>query len=198
MVVLITLAYWVISREAAVQQRPAKIDLPGTAKSTPTSSGAGIWTQIFAYYSLFIHTLVFIFPIRACYALWDVTNEVKRGSRSQSLSDFKKNRPSRRGSHTSLSSGETLTSEKAGRASTASSELGSDSEQEPFFDDSDSKIIHAIVIPNYKEEIDTLKETLDVLASHPQAQSSYDVCVHFCFSDNLSRHDIFWLTVLEN
>lgn len=36
-------------------------------------------------------------------------------------------------------------------------------------------IIHAIIIPNYKEELDTLRETLEVLASHPQAHYSYDV-----------------------
>ena len=36
-------------------------------------------------------------------------------------------------------------------------------------------VIHAIVIPNYKEEVDSLRETLDVLASHPQARDSYDV-----------------------
>jgi len=37
------------------------------------------------------------------------------------------------------------------------------------------KILHAILIPNYKENIDDLRETLDVLASHPQARSTYDV-----------------------
>ncbi|GJN73168.1 hypothetical protein PLICBS_007244 [Purpureocillium lilacinum] len=36
-------------------------------------------------------------------------------------------------------------------------------------------IIHAIIIPNYKEELDTLRETLEVLASHPQAHYSYDI-----------------------
>lgn len=37
------------------------------------------------------------------------------------------------------------------------------------------KVIHAIIIPNYKEDVDGLRETLDVLASHPQARLSYDV-----------------------
>lgn len=49
-----------------------------------------------------------------------------------------------------------------------------------FYTDTDSeldKIIHAILIPNYKEELDGLRETLDVLASHPQARSSYDVSI---------------------
>lgn len=33
----------------------------------------------------------------------------------------------------------------------------------------------AIIIPAYKETVDTLRTTLSVLASHPQARSSYDV-----------------------
>lgn len=37
------------------------------------------------------------------------------------------------------------------------------------------KVVHAIIIPNYKEDVDGLRETLGVLASHPQARVSYDV-----------------------
>lgn len=39
----------------------------------------------------------------------------------------------------------------------------------------DTVVIHAIIIPNYKEETDILRETLEVLASHPRARSSYDI-----------------------
>ena len=46
------------------------------------------------------------------------------------------------------------------------------------------KVIHAIIVPNYKEDVDGLRETLDVLASHPQARMSYDVSIpnseHHC------------------
>ena len=35
--------------------------------------------------------------------------------------------------------------------------------------------IHAVLIPNYKEDVDVLRETLDVLASHPRARRQYDV-----------------------
>ena len=41
--------------------------------------------------------------------------------------------------------------------------------------ESQGMAIHAILLPNYKEDIDTLRETLDVLASHAQARTSYDV-----------------------
>jgi hypothetical protein len=36
-------------------------------------------------------------------------------------------------------------------------------------------IIHAIIIPNFNENIDTLRTTLSVLASHPRAYSQYKV-----------------------
>lgn len=38
-----------------------------------------------------------------------------------------------------------------------------------------SLLTFAIIIPAYKEAVDTLSETLDVLASHPHAQACYDV-----------------------
>jgi hypothetical protein len=37
------------------------------------------------------------------------------------------------------------------------------------------EVTHAIIIPNYNEDIDTLRETLDVLARHPRARSQYEV-----------------------
>lgn len=38
-----------------------------------------------------------------------------------------------------------------------------------------SLLIFAIIIPAYKETVDTLGETLGILASHPHAQACYDV-----------------------
>ncbi|KAE8349682.1 glycosyl transferase family group 2-domain-containing protein [Aspergillus coremiiformis] len=37
------------------------------------------------------------------------------------------------------------------------------------------EVIHAIILPNYKEENNTLRTTLNVLASHPRARSQYEV-----------------------
>ncbi|KAJ3413202.1 hypothetical protein HDV05_008336 [Chytridiales sp. JEL 0842] len=39
------------------------------------------------------------------------------------------------------------------------------------------RIRHVIVIPNYKEELEVLHETLSVLASHPDAPESYMICL---------------------
>ncbi|KAI9350225.1 hypothetical protein BDR26DRAFT_891518 [Obelidium mucronatum] len=38
-------------------------------------------------------------------------------------------------------------------------------------------IFHVIIIPNYKESLETLVETLDVLASHGIAKTNYKVCL---------------------
>ncbi|KAG6002406.1 hypothetical protein E4U21_003111 [Claviceps maximensis] len=57
-------------------------------------------------------------------------------------------------------------------------ELEDGTDETDYADDTDyteGDVIHAIMIPNYKEEMDTLQETLEVLASHSQARSSYDV-----------------------
>jgi hypothetical protein len=39
----------------------------------------------------------------------------------------------------------------------------------------DDLLVHAIILPNYKEEMETLRETLEVLASHQLARFSYEV-----------------------
>jgi hypothetical protein len=41
-------------------------------------------------------------------------------------------------------------------------------------EDDQGLVIHTMITPNYREDVDILKETLDVLASHPQARYSYD------------------------
>ncbi|KAI8848771.1 hypothetical protein BC829DRAFT_417372 [Chytridium lagenaria] len=39
------------------------------------------------------------------------------------------------------------------------------------------QVMHVIIIPNYKENMDTLCETLDILASHSRAPTNYKVCL---------------------
>ncbi|KAG5754456.1 hypothetical protein H9Q70_002907 [Fusarium xylarioides] len=101
---------------------------------------------------------------------------MKRAARSDSLLDLKK-LASRRDSYTSVSSSETLISNSNSPASSTTSEAG-DYDPEYYTDGvpgAYDNVVHVIIIPNYKEDVDTLRETLDVLASHPQAHYSYDV-----------------------
>jgi cellulose synthase/poly-beta-1,6-N-acetylglucosamine synthase-like glycosyltransferase len=45
----------------------------------------------------------------------------------------------------------------------------------PYIRSYSSSVSHIIILPNYKESMETLTETLDVLASHEQALSNYSV-----------------------
>ncbi|KAF4423146.1 hypothetical protein F53441_14274, partial [Fusarium austroafricanum] len=179
MIALSALCYWVIYRDSFPEQLRYENEQPGSQASYYTSMstiGAGIWSYIFAYYCLFVHVLVCIFPLRACWTVWTLTQSMKRTARSDSLLDLKK-LASRRDSYASVSSSETLTFSQNSPSSSTVSEAG-DCDPEYYTDSvpgARDNVVHAIIIPNYKEEPDTLRETLDVLASHPQAHYSYDV-----------------------
>jgi hypothetical protein len=173
MIALLALSYWVITKEAKssknyYEYRDQQI-VKNDPESSPVGGGAGSWTLVFAYYCLAIHFLVFMFPLRACWSILDLTKSIAK-ARLKTLRELKLTRQ-RRGSSTSLSSTEVESVSSPG-CSASSSEAG---DMEPHFFDDAASVTHAIIIPNYKEEMDTLRETLDVLASHPQAQASYDV-----------------------
>lgn len=185
--VLLALCYYVISRDAAVPQQRATTDTSTPDSSTTetqtidtSATGAGIWSFVFAYYSFFIHVLVTFFPLRACWTVWQLTTTLKKASRSSAVEDLIARRKigskPRGNSHSSDASSETLNND--GRLSSAWSDGATEIELD-LYDDGEPQdkgsVIHAIVIPNYKEEVDVLRETLDVLASHPRAQSCYDV-----------------------
>lgn len=176
LIALLTLTYWVLSHEYNAARRLVKPD--STDKTPPSrfSYGAGVWSYVFAYYSLLIHFLVFIAPIRACMAVWDITASLRKDARLHAIRDYKTHRP-RRDSQASISSSETLTTERLSISASSVDpmsdiELSSMSESEEPTADS---VIHAIIIPNYKEEIDTLRESLEVLACHPHAAMTYDI-----------------------
>ncbi|KAI8907147.1 glycosyl transferase family group 2-domain-containing protein [Gorgonomyces haynaldii] len=50
---------------------------------------------------------------------------------------------------------------------------GSDTSHDLPFD----SVLHTIIIPNYKEDLGTLGETLDILASHSRALTQYRICL---------------------
>ena len=179
MIALLALCYWVISKEAITPEHPYEYQDDQNVKFDPKTStmgGAGKCTVVFAYYCLGIHFLVFCFPLRACWSIIDLTKSLRK-MRAKTLRELRLT-GQRRGSSTSLSSSETLGSVSSPGSSASSSEAG-DLEAE-IADRDMGSVIHAIAVPNYKEEMDTLRETLDVLASHPHASISYDVSNPYC------------------
>jgi hypothetical protein len=194
-IALIILCYWVISSE--LESSPSSAAAAGAHHHGKAGNhfkihvgpgNAGRWTVFWAYYSVFIHVCVFIFPTRACWAVEDLTRSLRKVAKNKQLKDFKFDHQ-RRLSQTSLSSAETLTSQ----SSSTSSEAG-DIELN-YYTDADieqEKIIHAILIPNYKEDLDGLRETLDVLACHPQARSTYDVSFYWAHAPFRSPRPGIW------
>lgn len=183
MLALIGLSYYVISRESVIENYgfilyKGASTTDGSHSSKVTAAGAGIWTFVFAYYCLLIHFLVALFPIRACWSIWSIKKSLRQSAQSRAVHHYKAAGLRRQNSASSITSSETLSSSDSDNVFSTASEL-TDSESELFTEGKDGiqsgPIIHAIVIPNYKEEEETLRETLDVLASHPQAQSCYDV-----------------------
>ncbi|KAL2270881.1 hypothetical protein VTJ83DRAFT_252 [Remersonia thermophila] len=172
----IALSYLAISSELEAQRHDYKYQSTGSPSTPPAYNArtARAWVKLFAWYCLFIHFLVFVFPLRSCWAVFSITRSLRQSQRSKALRELKFGHR-RRGSSTSLSSSETLTSSRD-VSSTSSSEAGDlDIERYADGDIALDRVIHAIVIPNYKEEVETLRETLEVLASHAQARNTYDV-----------------------
>lgn len=129
------------------------------------------WQLVFVYYTLFVHVLGLLFPMRLVWATRSmIANLRKTNTTPQFISRAASSHPPKSRSSSvyddSVSSGECSGYESDVELSLASS---TESEWE------DEPLLHAIIIPNYKEELDTLRETLDIFASHSQASSSYEV-----------------------
>ena len=177
---LIGLSSWVVTKEAAAYGKL----MPDPSNPPTSRAGAGHLTHVFAWYCLLVHFLVVIFPLRACWSILDLSRRLKqRFDHSKSCVNYALVH-CRWASSGSFSSSKTLTqstepteptepSMYSSRASTPSeAEQGS---SHVAYCKSEPRVVHAIIIPNYKEEMDTLRETLDVLASHAQARDFYDV-----------------------
>ena len=123
---------------------------------------------VYVYYTLFIHVLGVFFPLRLCWATRGMIRNLKMVAIQQQASLF------RASSSKSRKGGEAGYEESVDSDSSDSMALSTLNENE--WDE--KPLVHAIILPNYKEELDTLRETLDVLACHPQASSSYEVRLH--------------------
>ncbi|KAF8850222.1 hypothetical protein BDZ45DRAFT_751934 [Acephala macrosclerotiorum] len=124
---------------------------------------------IFVYYTLFAHILGLLFPLRLIWAIRSMTKNLKKVA-MPAQTPYRRN-----SSHLSPLSG----SSESGYEDSVSSDFSeaeielSTTTTESEWDD--APLLHAIIVPNYKEEMDTLRETLDILGSHTQARSSYEI-----------------------
>ena len=105
---------------------------------------------ILAVFFVILHVFAACFPIRLCFALYDLLQRIRAASHELMYNDQK------------LSLVQDL----------------------PIKLESPSAI-HAIIIPSHREELDTLTDTLSVLAVHPAAATTYDVVK---ISDTLKKN----------
>lgn len=117
----------------------------------PTSSlhrNASLIAQaLFVAYSLFLHLLALIFPLRLCAAVYAATKQIED------------THPCQKG----------LGREDGPGPSPRYEYTEAEAEHNP-------SVTMAIIVPSYKEEVAILEASLRVLASHRHARTSYDVC----------------------
>ncbi|KAK3078183.1 hypothetical protein LTS18_008228, partial [Coniosporium uncinatum] len=101
-------------------------------------------SQIFLVsYTLICHLVLVMFGMRLSWSLYHVTTNIKRVRKARIM-----------GIDTMHPKAQHLDLERYGREDTGTKA---------------QEIVHAIIIPNYMEDVGTLKTTLAVLASHPRA-----------------------------
>jgi hypothetical protein len=113
---------------------------------------------VFVFYTITIHILALVFPIRACWAVWSCT----RGLQSVLAKVDDLDNPD---SKADCGQATTVTVDPLQHLFTTQKGISN----------STGGLLQAILLPNYKEEVGVLEETLEVLACHGQAKSSYDV-----------------------
>lgn len=133
---------------------------------------------VFVYYTLAIHVLGLLFPIRLVWATRSMIYNLRKTLTQSSPLQLVSKGISTQHSYSKVSGNDLAYEDSI--SSTSGDCSGSDSELELSSSTAseweDEPLLHAIIIPNYKEELDTLRETLDIFASHVQARSSYEVC----------------------
>lgn len=138
--------------------------------------------KIFVIYLLVVHLNMLGFTIRLCFSLVSLWRQARMSLQSARLQCYT-NKPSTEHISDSTCGNSISSSSLDDSFSTPSSPqpraAGFDfySLEDQYFAPaaSNDELIHAIIVPNYCEDEDTLFTTLSVLASHSRARSQYEV-----------------------
>lgn len=106
--------------------------------------------RVFVVYSVVVHLNMFAFTARLAYSLFRMIKETQQ---ALTVSDYS----------------QSLETKECPLVDTLKAVNPEDSVNQT------EEMVHVIILPNYMEDIDTLRTTLAVLASHPRARSQYEV-----------------------
>ena len=163
--------------------------------AAPTAAGPSIECRpplslaqlAFLAYNFALHAQSLVFCAQLAVALWWMTRNIRAvRARASLTADLEAKALKRHLGHHHTPSSSSLS---ASVASGSLSSYASDSEEEgksmyamqDFIDSlgelqaPEDRVVHAIILPNYMEDLGTLRETLDVLASHRRARAQYEV-----------------------
>lgn len=111
----------------------------------PQDSSLNVAQQIFLIYTVFVHTNLLAFAVRLSCSLWYTIRQTKQVLNRRPSSPFRE----------PVSPTQKI--------------------PDPTVFEIEDEVVHAIILPNYGEDLHTLRTTLNVLASHPRASSQYEV-----------------------
>lgn len=143
-------------------------DPPAPGGDKTKTPSLNIAQKIFMVYTVFVHTNMLAFAARLSCSLWYATKATK-----QVLSRRRVGRSSREGSASSQDGFVDILSSPSQKLPDPSVFKLNDPVVTEVEDD--AEVVHAIILPNYGEDIHTLATTLNVLASHPRARTQYEV-----------------------
>ena len=158
-------------------------DPPAPGGASPALS---IAQKVFMVYTVFVHTNMLAFAARLSCSLWYATKATRQVLGRRRIAQS--------------SRGSTRSPDNLVDIPSSPSQKLPDPSVFKFKDpvvtevEDDAEVVHAIILPNYGEDIHTLATTLNVLASHPRARTKYEVSINTSLGltatdqADLSRH----------
>ncbi|GIK00779.1 hypothetical protein Aspvir_004808 [Aspergillus viridinutans] len=142
-----------------------KAPLPSAPKDSPGTQPhhLNMAQQLFVIYTVLVHVSMFAFTTRLGWALFSVTRKTKEAIQRRNFAQPRISVDKDKW----LSDTSTLTDTDSDVFDPLMSDTARDSDG--------LEVIHAIIVPNYCEDLHTLRTTLDVLASHPRARMQYEI-----------------------
>jgi hypothetical protein len=135
--------------------------------------------KIFVGYLILVHLNMFGFTVRLCFSLLGFWRQARMSLQHTHFQGYKKQNAEHISDSTYASSISSASFDDSFSAplSPRYADVDIYSLKDQYFTPAtpNDELIHAIIVPNYCEDMHTLFTTLSVLASHPRARTQYEV-----------------------